>query len=410
MAVGLLALAAPRGEASLSPVAAKYLDDGLHHLYSLDYDASRASFRKIIETEPDNPFGYLFESGGIWWQSSMEYGLFKDTPTLQGLFEQDIDAALRKVDALEASHDKDTKADGNFVEGMTLGTLGQWELMRGHWFKAYRTGLKALKHLHKCMKVDEGYYDADLGLGVFEYQAGHFGGMFKLIAGIGGIHGDEKKGLELMELAAKQGRYGSRQAADFLSTIYIADRHDYAAALPHVQRLRRDFPESIYFEFIEAVLQYQLGRWDESMTLGRDIFERTEDDPAAFNKKLLGLVCGLTGDKCLAKDDVEKSLIWFSHAIHETAEPKPRAQGGKKRTAGALDDEKWLSLMHLYRGYTFSILGQGDEAARDYHWVLSHMDFSDNQSRAQECLQGSCGARELLLYMRNKSKDPARAP
>ncbi|MBI3550938.1 MAG: tetratricopeptide repeat protein [Elusimicrobia bacterium] len=405
----VLLLASARAEAKLSPVAEKYLDEGLHHLYSLDYPESRAAFRKIIEAEPDSPFGYLFEAGGIWWQSSMEYGLFKDTPTLQGLFEQDIEAALRKVDALESSKDKDTRADGHFVEGMTEGTRGQWEMMRGHWLKAYSNGRKALKHLNKCLKTDREYYDADLGLGVFDYQAAHFGGVVKVFAAIGGIHGNEKKGLELMRLAAAKGRYGSRQAAQFLASIYIADRHDYASALPHIQRLRRDFPESAYFEFIEAMLQYRLGHWDESLKLGREIFERFRSDPKALNRKLLGLTCGLTGEKCLEKGDVDKGLVWFTHAIESTPEPKPGARAPKKGPAADKQaaDLQWLSLTHLYRGYTFDILGQSDEAERDYHWVLDHPDFSDGRARAAECLATSCDAKPLVLYLRAMSNgDP----
>ena len=136
----LLVLAgAPAAQAALSRNAEIQLDEGLKHLYGMDYEKSRAAFRKLIELEPDNPFGYLFESGAIWWQSSQEYGLFKDTPTLQGLFEQDVDAAVRKADPLTDAKDKTTRADGHFVEGMSLGTRGQWGLLRGHYWRAFPT-------------------------------------------------------------------------------------------------------------------------------------------------------------------------------------------------------------------------------------------------------------------------------
>ncbi len=410
-ALGLLV--SSTAQAALSPAAERYLDEGLHHLYSLEYDQSHAAFHKIIETEPDSPFGYLFEAGGIWWQSSMEYGLFKDTPTLQGVFEKDIDTALKKVDALEASKDPQTSADGHFVEGMTAGTKGQWEIMRGQWVKAYFTGKRAMKHLNKCLKIDKDYYDADLGVGAFNYQASHFGKFLKVVAVVGGIHGDEKKGLELMELAAEKGHYGARQAAQFLATIYISDRHDYAKALPLIQRLRQDFPESPYFEFIEAMLQYRLGHWDESLKLGREIFDRSSGDPKSLNQKLLGLTCGLTGDQCLAKGDVEHGLEWFSKAGE--AAPAAKATHSKKAAAEAESDQQWLSAAHLYRAYTLDILGRSPESAKDYHWVLEHPDFSDNRARAQECLDRICDSKSLLLYMRAMSKGdpwppPAKSP
>src|SRR5204863_36047 len=98
------------GGAKTSPAATAYLDEGITALYSLDYPRSRKAARKLIELEPDNPFGYLFEAGAIWWQSSQEFGLFKDTPTLQGLFEQDIEAGVRKAEAYIDSKDKQTRA------------------------------------------------------------------------------------------------------------------------------------------------------------------------------------------------------------------------------------------------------------------------------------------------------------
>lgn len=407
MLIALLTLLLSRpAPAALSQTAELHLDQGLHHLYSLEYPEARADFRKIIEAEPDNPFGYLFESGAIWWQSSMEYGLFKDTPTLQGLFEQDVEAALRKVDAWEASKDKAVSADGHFVEGMALGTRGQWSIMRGHWLKAYFDGKKAVKHLRKAVKIDPQYYDAELGLGVFDYQAAHFAGALRIGAALGGVHGDEKRGLEKLQLASERGRFGQRQAAQFLSSIYIVDKRDYAKALPIVERLRRDFPESVYFEFLELGLRFKLGQTDESVAIGRDLFGKIKDDPAAFRRKLLSLFCGIAGDKCLNRDDVTEAAAWLDAAVAAAEKaPSPKRRRGKKpRKPSPPDPElQWRSLLRLMRGYARDVLGQTDEASADYQWVLAHPDFSDDQARARECEEESCEARDLLEYLRAQS-------
>ncbi len=262
------AAAGPR----LTPAAEKQLTEGIDRLYGLDYDASRAAFRKLIELEPDNPWGYLFEAGGIWWQSSQEYGLFKDTPTLQGLFEQDVEAALRKAEAYIDSKDPQTRADGYFVSGMTLGTRGQWNVMKGKWIAAYLDGKKAVKHLNKCVKLDDEYYDAYLGLGLFDYQAARFSGIARLGAFLGGMRGDEKRGLERIALATEKARYANRQAAQLLANTYIIDLHDYARALPVLEKLRVMFPDSVYFVFLEALVRHRLGDWDGSAALGRTLF------------------------------------------------------------------------------------------------------------------------------------------
>ena len=372
----------------LSPAAEVQLDEGIKRLYSLDYVQARAAFRKLIELEPDNPFGYLFEAGGIWWESSQEFGLFKDTPTLQGLFEEDVDAAQRKADAYIDSRDAQTRADGYFVSGMALGTLGQWRLMRGHWMDAYFAGKKAIKHLKKCVKMDPTYYDAYLGLGVFDYQAAHLSGIAKL-GFLLGVHGDEKRGLAEIQLAVDKARYANRQASEFLMCIYVIDLHDFARALPVVQKLRVEFPQSPYYVFLEALLRHRLGDWDGSLTLGRELYASIAADPAAFRPKWLTLVCGLSGADCLVKADAETALAWFDHALASSAKEKPSG---------------FQALLHLFRGQLLDVVGRRDEAVAEYRKTLTLPDVDFARKRAAACLTAPCRREEVLGRLRALSK------
>ena len=178
---------------------------------------------------------------------------------------------------------------------MAYGTRGQWNVLRGRYITAFFDGRKALKYLKKCKKLDKHYYDVDLGLGVFDYQTAQFAGLTKKLSALVGMRGDEKRGLERMHLAMNRARYSRRQAAQFLSSIYIIDKKDFAQALPIVKRLQRYFPESSYFKFLEVIVVYRMGHWDDSSRLGRELFKKYEKEPAAFQKKLLSLICSLTG-------------------------------------------------------------------------------------------------------------------
>lgn len=386
--LALLLLFALPCRAALSPNGEKLLDEGLTSLYGLDYEQSRSAFRKLIELEPDNPFGYLFESGAIWWQSSQEYGLFKDTPTLQGLFEQDVEAALRKSKPLLDSPDKAVRADAYFVSGMALGTRGQWGLLRGHWLQAYFDGKKAIKYLKKCLKIDPDYHDAYLGLGVFDYQAARLPAVIQF-SPLVGVRGDEERGLERIHLAMDKGRYGSRQAAQLLVSIYIVDKHDYGRALTLVARLRKDFPQSPYFQFLEIVLRHRLGDWDGSLRESRDLFERTQAFPKEFDRKLLSLFCGLAAEKCFQEEDVARALVWLDHALESAGGGTPSA---------------WLALLRLYRGQTLDILMKREEAVKEYKLVLSAADFSGFHARARRCLAQSCDAQSTIEHLRALSR------
>lgn len=377
------------GGARTSPAADAQLDEGLTALYNLDYEKARRASRKLIELEPDNPFGYLFEAGAIWWQASQEYGLFKDTPTLQGLFEQDVEAGMRKSEAYIESKDRQTKSDGYFVSGMSLGTRGQWNLMKGKWLDAYFDGKKAMKHLKKCAKIDEEYEDVYLGLGVFDYQAAHLSGIAKF-GTLFGLRGDEKRGLERIQRAADKSRFARRQAAQMLASIYIVDLHDDARALALVQQLRRDFPRSPYFVFLEALLRHRLGDWDGSLALGRELHAAVAADPKAFRRKWLTLACGLSGPDCLAKADMERTLVWLDHALDSASKDKP---------------DSFRTLLRLLRGQTLDILGRRDAAVEEYQKVEFLPPLGDSRVIARACLEAPCDREAVLKRLRTMSKE-----
>ena len=377
----------------LSQLAEKQLGEGLLRLYSLDYARSRAAFRKIIESEPDNPFGYLFEAGGIWWQASQEYGLFQSTPALQGLFERDVEDTLRTAGSYMDSRDPRQKASGYFASGMALGTRGQWSLMKGRYLAAYFDGKKAVKHLKKCLKIDEEFYEAYLGLGVFDYQAARLSGVARL-GRLFGLKGDEKRGLERIQTAMDKSRYAGAQAAGFLASIYIIDMHDHARALPVVQRQRRDFPSSPYYLFLELILRHRLGDWDGSLRLGQEFFRAAEADPAALRTKWLTLICGLSGADCLAQEDLERSLEWIDHALDSAGKAKP---------------DGFTTLLRTFRGHALGALGRRAEAEKEYRLALTLPDFDDLHAQARACLDAPCDRDDLLGILRRCSQETFRS-
>ncbi|MBI5209117.1 MAG: hypothetical protein HY927_03995 [Elusimicrobia bacterium] len=373
-----------------SPNVQTALNDGVKSLYDLDYETSRKTFRRLIDVEPDNPLGYLFESGQIWWQASAEYGLFKGTPTLQGLFEQDIEFAMKKAKVMTKARDEATKTDGNFVLGMALGTKGMWNILRWHWLDACFEGKKALKHLTTTLKADPEYYDAYLGLGIFDYQAARLPSVVKAVAMFCGARGNEKRGLERIRTAMEKGRYLHRQAAQYLASIYIIDQQDYARALTLIHGLRVDYPDSPYFKYLEAVIKFRLGDWNGSLTQVKEIFDLFRADPVLFQPKLLTFVCSLSGPDCLGRHDVELAHKWFDFAV-ENLKPD--------------DPKEWASLVRLYRGHAADILAKRKEALADYAWVLEHPDFHDFHARARECRARPCDAATDLAYLRALSRN-----
>jgi len=389
LALSIISFTPQPVRAGLSANAQVALDTGLQHLYALDYVNSRAAFRRLIEQEPDNPFGYLFEAASIWWQASQEHGLFKDTPPLERLFEEDIQSALNASDIWIKTSDRVLRADGYFASGMALGTRGQWSLMQGHWLKAYLDGKKAVRHLKKCVTIDEGYLDAYLGLGAFDYQVSHFSGIFKL-SFLVGVHGDKQRGLDHIQLAMNQGRFARTQAAEFLFSIYISDEHDYPRALPILRDLRKLFPHSPYFQFLEVVLRDRLGDFDGSLVEAHNLFMSIHTDPHGFERKWFSLLCGITEDQCLAQPDLEKASVWLDHALGSTSD--------------STEMQEWRTVLRLFRAYVYDLRGDRAGAMAEYGWVSTHPAWGDSVKRAQECSHTPCTTASMLRYMRTLSR------
>ncbi len=391
----------------MDAVARGLSEEGFKALYNLDYARAQGTFRTLIRNEPDKAFNYLFESGALWWEASNEAGLFKRRPDLRKRFEDDTRQAVFRSKPLLDSSDPKDQADGHFIVGMALGARGQWELLEHHWLKAYLAGKKAVAHLKKCLEIDPEYADAKLGLGWFEYDVSRYSGLLGFLSRhLLDVRGDEAGGLQLIEAAAKHAAYVSRQAQIVLSSIYLGDKRDFPKALAAIQELRRAYPESPYFQFLESVLRYATKDSAGSFQTAREFFGPFSRDEKASKPKLLTLLCAFAEKSCPDPVQTELSLGWLRRAINDekaleiTAMPK----GWTQR-----DHLSWLSTLYLYRGYAESILGLPNLAKADFDRVISdYPAFWDNQDRARGCLKSPCAAKTIESYLKNLAM-PLRA-
>ncbi len=383
------------GEHFLVSTSSTELKEALTALYGMDFDAANRDFAQIIQNNPNDPFAYLSDAGALWWETSAQAGILPPPAWLKKRFENDLTLAIQGARRLLSSSKPGDKAEGHFILGLSLGELGEWDFINHHWFKAFFNGRKALSHLKDCIRLDSTYYDAYLGLGSYDYQVSRFGFLLKTGAFLGGLHANERRGIEHLIIAEDRGPYSRDQAAIFLATLYLMDKKDYKTSLSIVEKLRKKYPQSLYFELIEIALRAKLEEWDQSFALGQDFFQAVKADPEAYKKKLLNVACGFSPRDCLSPQESYEIVNWLSRAIDFFNQP------------GRLDleDEGLLSLLHLYRGFGEDIEGLVGAAKKDYQWVLGHPDFLQNQDQAAQCLEFHCDKRAVLNLLQFKSAD-----
>ena len=215
------------GENFLISTSSTELKTALTDLYSMDFDQANQDFAKIVSANPNDPFAYLSEAGALWWETSAQNGIIPSPDWLRQRFKNDLNLAIKGARRLLASSSRADRAEGHFIIGLSLGELGEWDFIHHHWFKAFLNGRKALSHLKACVRLDSTYYDAYLGLGSYDYQVSRFGFLLKAGAFLGGLHANERRGIEHLIIAEDRGPYSRDQAAIFLATLYLADKMSF---------------------------------------------------------------------------------------------------------------------------------------------------------------------------------------
>lgn len=350
--------------------AGAVFEAGMRRLLRFKFEEAREGFRLHIEEEPDDPAGYLFEAGAIWWEEASEPTGLRVPRHLENLFFADVSEALRLAKRRFRGADARSKADAHFLAGMTLGLRGLWHLKRGESRRARSDGRKGARHLRKCLKLDPKYSDAHLGLGLYGLELGEEDAVYRL------------------RTAMKHGTWTSVPAAFFLLSRQIG-RRDYAAALKTARGMRRRYPESPLLRVAEICALHRVGRWRESYREGKKLFDWASGRPAYLGRLLPRTLCGLFGSRCLDRGSMLAVSEWTSRAL-ETGKPK-----------GA-----WRSLLHLLRGVSYDLNGDRDYAVRELKRVRRYRETMSLLFVADVCRSKRCRRGEVKTMLHDLSDSP----
>jgi len=360
------------------------LQEGLVHLYSLDYDRLVQNAVSFRDSHPTNPLGHLFLSGALWWQYTTESEQLRPDTDFLDRFDDYVDATVSAAKPLMRSRNDEARADGLFAAGMVLGLRGQMKLANGQFFGAYRDGKKGIKFLKKCVKIDPEYHDALMGLGIFDYQVAVLPGVLKfgaklLFRGTG----NASRGIRRIRNAITHGRFANNQAAGFLLTIFMLNEHDYRQALGVAKDLHAAFPKSPYYGFIHASLLHRNGSPKESRLAMREIFDYLAAEPDRFARKQLGTVCGLFGPACFDRANLIAANSWISQTL-----------------SAEMESSEYIALLTLYRGIARDLLGKRAEALEDYRALATLPEIISSRAWGGKFAGSKCTKADALRLLR----------
>jgi hypothetical protein len=246
------------------------LKEGFRLLYVQKYPEAREKFSGWTSAHPEDPFGfvataasYLFEE--FYRQSVLTSDFFLDDKKfLRGIegkpdqervkhFDMELAQARKLADA-RLSKDKNDAA-GLFALTMAAGMESNADSILE---KKHIDGLKRMKeaneHAKLLLEQRPDANDAWVAPGSADYIIGCLSGGTRMVLWFGGIHGDKKLGMELVQKTAEKGRYLEPFAKVLLALAARRERQD-ALALKLLHELTEEYPDSPLFAAEYAKVQ-----------------------------------------------------------------------------------------------------------------------------------------------------------
>ena len=234
--------------------------EGYEALFNLDYETAHNRFQKMIDIAPDNPAGAECYASSLWVQQLNEAWKLKST-----LYSDSANDSRTRVDRKQAEEfHRWTRQAKQLAQALlrknpkdveALYFLGAAEGLESAYaagverkfMPAFRSGTDAVEHHRAVLKLAPDFHDAELTLGLMNYVIGSLPLPAKMIAATMGVHGSKKRGLEMLERVAKEGKWARDLARMLLIDLYKREkRFDNAAKM--ASELAEKYPRNYFFK------------------------------------------------------------------------------------------------------------------------------------------------------------------
>ena len=367
--------------------------EGYEALYNLDYEGARRRFREMTSAFPDHPAGYQFLAAGLWLKTLNESrrlqaslynneGFYKEKddktdPKVAAEFRELTRRAKELSEARLRLNPKDT--DALYYLGAVEGLKAAWgSMVERSFMAALGSGKDSVNHHRDLLKIDPGYTDAKVTIGMYDYVVGTLPPLVKLGATFIGFRGSKKRGLAALEQVAREGRWAGDDAKSLLIALMKRERR-FRDAYAYASQLAAKYPRNYLFKMEAAdalVSQAELDRATDP-----EAAKKTEAEAFAVFESLLApapggprppldLVHYNYGDALLVAGQAERAAKELAAAAAAPGAEASMVTRARLRAAQALD-----------------LAGRRDEAVTQYKAVLARPNVYDSHEDAKRGLK-----------------------
>ena len=285
----------------------KSIFKGLEYSYNFNWEKADEIFQNIIDKYPDYPQGYHFKASIYMWhylsnQDKKDYNLFIAYS----------DTALEKARKILSENPDNTNI--LFIIGSDYSYRAITFTKAEKFLDAVWASKKSESYLNKTIEHDSTYYDAYLGLGLFNFAVGQIPGAFRWALSLAGIHGNKELGLKYIKIAAREGNTSKVEAEYYLSQILMDYVLDYNISDRYLKNLVVKYPSNLLFNYSYAVLNIKRRRLDEAR---RYLLKILSSDDTSF-KQIISFSSFLMGDVFFKKSMFDSAKVYYKKFIDST--------------------------------------------------------------------------------------------
>lgn len=251
----------------------------LDDFYNLEYDKAVSEFERIEKAHPDDAFALVHVLQAIVFRELYRLNLLDTTlyahdgflsgkavngdPAVRTQVDQLATRAVRLCDARLATNPNDVEA--LYVRGVARGLKSTYvALVDKSFLAALRSAVAARRDHERVLQIDPKYIDAKTVVGAHNYVVGSLPMPVKVLAGIAGLGGNRKRGLEYLQQASREGRESSADARIALA-LFLRREGRYDEASGVVETLTKQYPRNFLFALEHCNLLKDGGKGPEAV-------------------------------------------------------------------------------------------------------------------------------------------------
>ena len=271
----------------------QYAVHGLSLMMDGDLDVAVQVFQQIEQKDPQSPLGFVLEADAIWWKiyyhsadlvdpDVFDVANMEATP-YDSHFSDLISIALHKAEA--RIHNHDDLARSNLYAGFAYALRGRLDGLHNRDLPTARAGKKMRSHLLQALELDPNLFDADLGLGIYNYFVDTLPGIVKFLSIFIGLPpGSRTEGLRQLQLCAEKGELGRAEAKFYLAKDYSRPyEKQYEKSLHLFEELETEFPHNPLWTTLIGSLNFRLNRPQQGEAIYRKVYQRTSGKNSEVN-------------------------------------------------------------------------------------------------------------------------------